>query len=75
MLPGQRVIFFITADLPCAATLANDISVDAITTADISFVSGNKSGTAFAGGLQTIIAAIPVDVTVPAASPGNTVSY
>jgi len=65
---GATGYIFITADLPCTATLANDISVDAITTADISFVSGNESGTAFAGGLQTIIVATPNNVTAPAAS-------
>ena len=71
ILSGNTGYIFISADLPCAAVVANNISVDAITTADISFVSGNKSGTAFAGGLQTIIAATPNDVTAPAASVAN----
>jgi hypothetical protein len=60
--------------VPCTATLANNISVNAITTADISFVSGNKTGTAFAGGLQTISAATVFNVTGAAASVGNTLS-
>lgn len=67
---GSTGYIFITADVPCAAAL-NNISVNAITTADISFVSANKSGTAFAGGLQTIVAAVPGDARFPAASVGN----
>lgn len=68
---GNTGYIFISADLPCNAVVANDISVDAITTADISFVDGNKTGTAFAGGLQTIVVATPNNVTVPAASVAN----
>ncbi|MBL7701339.1 MAG: T9SS type A sorting domain-containing protein [Ferruginibacter sp.] len=71
VLNGATGYFFISADLPCTAVPGNNISVNAITTADISFVSGNKTGTAFAGGLQTIIAATPNDVTAPAASVAN----
>lgn len=67
---GSTGYIFITADVPCAAAL-NNISVNAITTADISFVSANKTGTAFAGGLQTIVAAVPGDARFPAASVGN----
>jgi hypothetical protein len=71
ILSGNTGYIFISADLPCTATVGNNISVNAITTGDISFVSGNKSGTAFAGDLQTIIAATPNNVTVPAASVAN----
>lgn len=67
---GSTGYIFITANTDCAAAL-NNISVNAITTADISFVSANKTGTAFAGGLQTIVAAVPGDARFPAASVGN----
>jgi autotransporter-associated beta strand protein len=68
---GTSGYFFITADVPCVAVIGNDISVNAITTADLSFSSGNKSGIAVAGGLQTIIAGIPNNVAGPAASVAN----
>ena len=68
---GTTGYIFITADLPCAAVVGNSISVNAITTADISFVSGNKTGSASAGGLKTITAASPNNVTTPAASVAN----
>lgn len=42
--------------------MGNNLSIDAVNTAGITFVSGNKSGTAFSGGLQTIIAAGNPDV-------------
>ncbi|MBL0202697.1 MAG: hypothetical protein IPP81_21825 [Chitinophagaceae bacterium] len=68
---GATGHIFISADLPCTAVVANNIYVSAITTPDLSFVSATKSGTAFDGGLQTIIAATPNDVTSPAASVAN----
>lgn len=68
---GSTGYIFITADLPCAATVANNISVNTITTGDISFASGNKTGTAFAGDVQTIIAATPNDARFPAATVAN----
>jgi hypothetical protein len=74
ILNGASGYFFITADLPCAAILGNTVSVNAITTADLSFVSGNKTGTAFAGGLQTISAGTIFNITGAAASVGNTLS-
>lgn len=55
--------FFITTDIPCTSTAGNTIVVDAITTADLTFVLGNKSGTAFASGTHTIQSAIPNNVT------------
>lgn len=55
--------FFITADLPCNATAGNTITVTAITTADLTFTSGNKTGTAYDGGTQTIISHTPTNVT------------
>lgn len=69
---GSTGFIFITASVPCiTSVIGNNISVNAITTADITFTSGNKTGSAFAGGLQTIIAATPNDVTTPAASVAN----
>jgi len=67
---GSTGYIFITANTACVAAL-NNISVNAITTTDISFVSANKTGTAFAGGLQTIVAAVPGDARFPAASVSN----
>ncbi|MBK9486135.1 MAG: T9SS type A sorting domain-containing protein [Chitinophagaceae bacterium] len=68
---GSTGFIFITATVPCTAVLSNTISVNAITTADITFTSGNKTGTAFAGDAQTIIAGSPNDVTIPGASVAN----
>ena len=65
---GTTGYIFITAKLPCAATSGNTIIADAITTANISFVSANESGTANAGGTQTITTATPANVTGAAAS-------
>ncbi|MCE1201137.1 MAG: T9SS type A sorting domain-containing protein [Bacteroidia bacterium] len=69
---GTTGYIFITVDLPVSATEGNTISVDAITTSDISFVSGNKSGTASASGTKTIIACTPTNVTSLSLTPGNT---
>ena len=71
---GTNGYIFITSNISCASTVSNNISVNAITTSDISFVSGNKTGTAFAGNAQTIIGATPNNVTGAAASIGNTAS-
>ncbi|NHM02663.1 choice-of-anchor D domain-containing protein [Flavobacterium difficile] len=60
---GSTGYFFITTDIPCSSTAGNTIVVDAITTADLTFVLGNKSGTAFASGTHTIQSAIPNNVT------------
>lgn len=60
---GGTGYFFITTDIPCAATVGHTISVSAITTANLTFVSGNKSGTAFASGTHTIAGATPNNVT------------
>ncbi len=62
---------FITADLPFTATVGNTIAVDSVTTADISFVSGNKSGTANASGTKTIIACTPTNATALNLTSGN----
>ncbi|QQS35301.1 MAG: T9SS type A sorting domain-containing protein [Ignavibacteriales bacterium] len=59
---NETVYLWITADVLETAAVGNNISVDAIITDDLTFSSGNKSGTAFNGGLQTIIAAGNPDV-------------
>ncbi|MFN4083730.1 MAG: T9SS type A sorting domain-containing protein [Bacteroidia bacterium] len=68
---GSTGFIFITVDLPLTATSGNTISVNAITTADISFVSGSKSGTANTSGTKTIIACTPTNVTGLSLTPGN----
>jgi autotransporter-associated beta strand protein len=62
---------FITADVPLTATPNNTIIVSAITTADLTFSSGNKTGSANASGTKTIIDCTPADVTSAAASSAN----
>ncbi len=63
---------FITVDLPFTSTSGNTIAVNAITTSDIGFVTGNKTGTANASGTKTIIDCTPSNVTGLAATSGNT---
>ncbi|WP_339887323.1 GEVED domain-containing protein [uncultured Flavobacterium sp.] len=60
---GTTGTIFITTDIPCAATVGNTIIVNAITTADLTFTAGTKSGTAFASGTHTIQTATPNNVT------------
>jgi hypothetical protein len=52
---GITGYFWITADIAVAAVSNNTINVSALTTADLTFASGNKTGTAFAGASQTFI--------------------
>lgn len=52
---GSTGYFWITADVPSTATAGNTIVVSAITTGDLTYASGNKTGTTSAGGTQTII--------------------
>ncbi len=68
---GSTYYIFITADVPLTATLSNTIIVSAITTADLTFSSGNKTGSANASGTKTIIDCTPTDVTSAAASSAN----
>lgn len=76
---GATGYIFITTDLPCGATNGNTIAVNAITTADLTFAAANKSGTAYAGGTQTITSATPNNVTAQTTSNcqngGTTVSW
>ncbi len=68
---GASGYFFVTADMPCAAVTGNTISVNAVSTSDLTFSSGNKTGSAFAGGTKTIIDNVPNDVPSKSASIGN----
>ncbi|HEV7782618.1 MAG TPA: hypothetical protein VGO58_15190, partial [Chitinophagaceae bacterium] len=68
---GTTGYIFISAHLACGATLGNTISVNAIAIADITFSSGNKTGSAFAGDAQTVIGVPPNNVTGAAASNGD----
>ncbi|MDX1903913.1 MAG: T9SS type A sorting domain-containing protein [Thermonemataceae bacterium] len=65
---------FITADIAGSATLGNTIRVDAVTTGQLTFSSGTKSGSTTAGGTQTFIACTPTNVTGASASSLNTQS-
>ncbi len=60
---GTTGYLFITADIPCSATANNEIYVMAVTTSDLSFTLGTKSGTSYSGGVQTIVDATPENVT------------
>jgi hypothetical protein len=51
---GSTGYFWITVDVASIPTNANTISVNAITTANLTYLMGFKSGTAYAGGIQTI---------------------
>lgn len=55
--------FWITTNIAGAATVGHTISVSAITTTDITVSAGNKTGTAYAGGVQTIAAAATLTVS------------
>ncbi|HBF88870.1 MAG TPA: hypothetical protein DDX39_09535 [Bacteroidales bacterium] len=60
---GTTGYFWITVDVASGATTNNTLSVStAITTANLIFASGTKSGTAYAGGVQTIIVATAANV-------------
>ncbi|AEH00700.1 GEVED domain-containing protein [Lacinutrix sp. 5H-3-7-4] len=60
---GSTGYFFITTDIPCTATAGNTIQVDALTIANLTFISANKSGTAYSSELHTFISATPNNVT------------
>jgi len=48
--------FWITTDIDAAATVGNTINSNAVATSNLTFTSGNKSGSTTSGGTQTIIA-------------------
>ena len=53
---GTTGYIFITGYIAPAATIGNTVRVNAITTAQLTFASGTKSGSCSNGGYQTIIA-------------------
>jgi len=59
---GSIGYIFITADFAASATIGNTISANAVTTAQLTFSSGTKSGSSTAGGTQTIVALTPTIV-------------
>jgi hypothetical protein len=68
---GSTEYIFITVDITCAALANAIIGVAAITTADIT-TTASESGTANAGGTQTIQEVTPNNATALAASVANT---
>jgi hypothetical protein len=68
---GATGYIFITANVPCAATAGDIISVNAVTGSNTTFASGTVTGTPSAGNNQTIISATPACVTAGAASVAN----
>jgi hypothetical protein len=54
---------FITADTTCDAPSGNTIAVNAITTANLTFTSATKSGSAYSSGTHTFATANPNNVT------------
>ncbi|MCX6158127.1 MAG: T9SS type A sorting domain-containing protein [Ignavibacteriae bacterium] len=69
---GTTGYFYIATDVQGSATVTNYINVSAIASADLIFASGNKSGTAYAGGNQTII--VPITSNVALSSPNPAVA-
>ena len=56
---GTTGYIFITADIATNATATNTIYISpGVATSDLTFASGDKSGSTTAGGVQTIIAAV-----------------
>jgi len=53
--------FFITADISASATVGNTISVNAITTGDLTISGANKTGSTAIGGTQTILG-VPIQL-------------
>jgi hypothetical protein len=63
--------FWITADIQANATVSNTIIVSALSTRNFTLSGGSLTGSATAGGTQTIVLAVPAVVL---ASPNQTVS-
>ncbi len=72
---GATGFFWITTDVPVSATLLNTVNVSALTMADITLASGSKTGTAFAGGDQTITAASDATKYFRSKATGNWSDY
>lgn len=69
---GATGYIFITADVAATATHNNTIAVDAITTGNLTFSSGNKTGSTTAGGAQTFKDVTAPTVTTYSPLDGNT---
>jgi hypothetical protein len=67
---GATGYLWITTDVPLTATLGNTVNVSALTTTNLTFVFGTKSGTAYTGGDQTIVAPSSPNVTVTSSMTG-----
>ena len=65
---GSTGYFWITADIQASATVSNTITVSSLSTSNITLSGGSFTGSATAGGTQTIILAVP---TVALASPNQ----
>lgn len=66
---GTTGYYWITADLPSGATAGRTLQVTpAITTSNLTFAAGTKTGTAYEGGLKTIsnVICTTTDYAVPA---------
>ncbi len=63
---GATGYFFITMDVAASPTGGHTIGVNAISTGDLTFASGTKSGSTTAGGVQTLLAASTPTITVSA---------
>jgi hypothetical protein len=58
---GSIGYFWITVDLNSSAVSPHTLSVNAITTANLTYTAGTKSGTAYDGGIQTIANMTDID--------------
>jgi autotransporter-associated beta strand protein len=67
---GTTGYFFITSDIPCVATAGSTININPLTTSDVTFVAGIKSGSTYAGGAQTLQNTAILNVTGASASAG-----
>ena len=65
---GQTGYFWITTDVTSSAVIGRTISVSAITTTGLVYASGTESGTASAGGAQTITAPPGATTITPGAT-------
>lgn len=70
LISGTIAYIFVTVDISCEAAANATIGIDAIATADIT-TTATKSGTANAGGTQSIQEAIPLNATALVASVAN----
>ena len=74
ILPIGTGYLFLTADIACAASAANNFSVNAVGTANFTFTAANKTATPapVASGLQTISAGgTPVNVSSVTVTPAS----